>query len=407
MLHEANVGYYDLQNTRISKNRDILNSTLGIYNPLEYSIGGLAALMPTIDIVTQRNSGGIGNAWDFWDIQRVWSASDRWSLVTSAIPCRRASSTGASISKGEFMARTNGDLDYDNWVLFFTGHGASGGGSDLDQGDTRRNFFGAGLRRCSSRTTGGSGGGSPSTPGSATTSSATSPSATAASATTTCRTWPRSWAWSPASRCLAIARSSSPDFTPLSIGLSVAPGTPIDLSQIHEAKYDSTIKGDFNNVAPRIGFAWQPSFAPKVVVRGGWGIYYERTGASYKRDLQLSAPYFFYQNVPSPENMADPYPRLNVNPFEIPLRVQIVRDANGAPTLGAGRRHAVPCHVAVHREEQHLHRSAAAHAVSPAVDDERAVRSAARGCWSTWATSDRAAPGCSAKSTSPSRSIRV
>ena len=39
------------------------------------------------------------------------------------------------------MARTNGDLDYDNWVLFFTGHGASGGGSDLDQGDTRRNFF--------------------------------------------------------------------------------------------------------------------------------------------------------------------------------------------------------------------------------------------------------------------------
>ena len=82
MLHEANVGYYDLQNTRISKHRDIFNSTLGIYNPLEYAIGGLAALMPTIDINTQRNSGGIGNAWDFWDIQRVWSASDRWSLVT-------------------------------------------------------------------------------------------------------------------------------------------------------------------------------------------------------------------------------------------------------------------------------------------------------------------------------------
>ena len=38
------------------------------------------------------------------------------------------------------MSRTNGDLDYDNWVFFFTGHGASGGGSDLDQGDTRRDF---------------------------------------------------------------------------------------------------------------------------------------------------------------------------------------------------------------------------------------------------------------------------
>ncbi len=122
-----------------------------------------------------------------------------------------------------------------------------------------------------------------------------------------------------------------PGFTPLSIGLAVDPGTPIDISQINQSMNDSTIQGDVNNVAPRIGLAWQPSFAPKVVVRGGWGIYYERTGASYKRDLQLSAPFFFYQNVPSPENMADPYPRLNVNPFTIPLDVRIVRDANGAP----------------------------------------------------------------------------
>ena len=59
-------------------------------------------------------------------------------------------------------------------------------------------------------------------------------------------------------------------------------------------------------------------------------MHYERTGASYKRDLQLSAPFFFYQNVPSPPDMADPYPRLNVNPFQIPLNVQITRDANGA-----------------------------------------------------------------------------
>ena len=32
---------------------------------------------------------------------------------------------------------------------------------------------------------------------------------------------------------------------------------------MHEAKYDSTVSGDYNNVAPRVGFAWQPPFAPK------------------------------------------------------------------------------------------------------------------------------------------------
>jgi outer membrane receptor protein involved in Fe transport len=329
LLHEANVGYYDLQNTRISKHREILNSTLGIYNPLEYSIGGLAALMPTIDIVTQRSSGGIGNAWDFWDIQRVWSASDRWSLSTTRHTLQAGVEYRRINLEGEFMARTNGDLDYDNWVLFFTGHGASGGGSDLDQGDTRRNFlthdFGVFLQddwKLGAGVTMNAGvrydvfGNFTERNGRVGNYYLPDVAATLGV--------------QPGFHVPSNAPFFDPTFTPLSIGLSVDPGTPIDLSQIHVAKYESTIKPDLNNVAPRIGVAWQPSFAPKVVLRGGWGIYYERTGASYKRDLQLSAPYFFYQNVPSPENMADPYPRLNVNPFEIPLRVQIVRDANGA-----------------------------------------------------------------------------
>jgi len=33
--------------------QDIFNSTLGINNPLEQAVGGLASLMPTVDIVTQ------------------------------------------------------------------------------------------------------------------------------------------------------------------------------------------------------------------------------------------------------------------------------------------------------------------------------------------------------------------
>jgi hypothetical protein len=286
--------------------------------------------MPTIDINTQRNSGGIGNAWDFWDIQRVWSAADKWSFVTS----RHSLQTGVEYRhiglEGEYMARTNGDLDYDNWVFFFTGHGAAGGGSDLDQGDTRRNYYthdiggfvqddwrigggltlNAGLRYDVfgnfSERNGRVG-------------NFYLPDVAAELGVPSGFQVP------------ANAPFFQPGFDPLQLGLYVSPGTVIDLSQVHEAKYPSTIRGDYNNVAPRLGLAWQPSFAPRVVVRGGWGVFYERTGASYKRDLQLAAPFFVLQNVPAPPDMADPYPRLNINPFQIPLNVKIGVDANGAP----------------------------------------------------------------------------
>jgi outer membrane receptor protein involved in Fe transport len=330
LLHEFSGGYYDLQNTRIAKNRDINNSTLGIYNPLEYAIGGLAALMPTIDINTQRNSGGIGNAWDFWDIQRTWSVSDKWSLVMDRHTVQAGLEYRRVNLEGEFMARTNGDLDYDNWVLFFTGHGASGGGSDLDQGDTRRNFM--------TNDIGGyiqndwrMGGGFTLNTGlrydifgnfterDGRIGNYYLPGAAAELGT------------QPGYQVPANSPFFQPGFTPLQIGLYVDPSVRIDLSQVHEAKYDSTVRGDYNNVAPRVGLAWQPSFNQRMVVRGGWGIFYERTGASYKRDLQLSAPYFVYQNVPSPPDMANPYPTLNINPFQLPLNVKIGRDASGAP----------------------------------------------------------------------------
>jgi hypothetical protein len=330
LLQEVTVGYFDLENTRISKHRDIFNSTLGIYNPLEASIGGLAALMPTIDINTQRNSGGIGNAWDFFDRQRVLHASARWSLVAGAHTLQSGVEYRRMRLNSEYMSRTNGDLDYDNWVFFFTGHGAAGGGSDLDQGDTRRDFraqdagvfiqddwkigrgltINAGLRYdvfgMLTEKNGRIG-------------NYYLPDAAAA------------FGVKPGFYVPSNAPFFKPGFDPLSIGLYVIPGTTVDTSQISAAPNDSTLRGDYNNVAPRIGLAWQPTFAPRFVVRGGWGLYYERPSAGFKVDLQRAAPFFIYQNVPAPLDMANPYPQLNVNPFQIPLNVRIVRDANGAP----------------------------------------------------------------------------
>jgi outer membrane receptor protein involved in Fe transport len=341
LLQEVSVGYFDLENTRISKYRDILNSTLGIRNPLEESIGGLAALMPTIDINTQRNSGGIGNAWDFFDRQRVLHASARWSLATA----RHTLQSGVEYRRfrldSEYMSRTNGDLDYGNWVFFFTGHGAAGGGSDLDQGDTRRDFraqdagfflqddwkvgggltVNAGLRYdvfgMLTERNGRIG-------------NYYLPEVAAELGA------------SPGFNVPGNAPFFEPGFDPLQIGLYVVPGTSIDTSGIHAAPNDSTLRGDRNNVAPRVGFAWQPEFARKFVVRGGWGLYYERPSAGFKVDLQRAAPFFIYQNVPAPLDMADPYPQLNVNPFQIPLNVRIVRDASGAPRWVKGDGSAFP-----------------------------------------------------------------
>lgn len=330
LINDLRGGFFELFNTRISKHRDIYNSTLGIYNPIEAAIGGLAALMPTIDINTQRNSGGIGNAWDFFDRQRVINMADNVTWINGRHTLQFGGEWRRVNIKGEYMSRTNGDLDYGNWALFFTGNGAAGGGSDLDQGDTRRDFLAndfswfvqddwkmrpgltinAGLRwdfygnlvekdgKIGNYYT------------------------------------PETAARLGAQPGFQIPRNSavfSPNFQPSMIGLVVEPGTKWDLSMVHPSQTASTLTNDYNNFAPRIGFAWQPQSMKRVVFRGGYGMFYERTSASYKVDLQRAAPFFIYQNVPAPVDMADPYPRLNVNPFTIPLNVRIARNAAGTP----------------------------------------------------------------------------
>ncbi len=330
-INDLRGGFFELYNTRISKYRDITNSSLGIYNPLEQSLGGLAALMPTIDIVTQRSSSGIGNAWDFFDRQRTAYASNTVTHVRGSHTIQFGGEVKRNTLGGEYLARTNGDLDYDSWLFFFTGHGAAGGGSDLDQGDTRRNYrmwdFGMFVQddwRVRKGLTINAG------------------------VRWDYFGWPvelygRMGTYYTAAQAQAAGVKPGyhiaddhlifqPNFDPLKMGLVVSRDVPINLSQVNKAQSRSIFPGDYNNFAPRIGFAWQPQKFSRMVLRGGYGIYYERPQGSFKGDLQLSAPFFVYQNVPSPVDMANPYPSLNINPFQIPLNVSVVRDANGTPS---------------------------------------------------------------------------
>jgi hypothetical protein len=330
-VNDLRGGFFELNNTRISKFRDIFNSTIGIQNPLEAAVGGLASLMPTVDIATQRSGAGIGNAWDFYDRQRVINVSDMVSYTASKHTLQFGGEFRRPTIKGEYMARTNGDLDYDSWLYFFTGNGASGGGSDLDQGDTRRHFkmvdtslfvqddwrirrgltMNVGLRWDYY--------GNPV--------DAEGKIGNYYNEATAARMGVEPGFYVPGNSVFF-----QPDFTPLKLGLVLSPGTKVDLSQVHKSLTDSTITADCNNVAPRIGFAWQPERFPTLVVRGGYGIFYERTSGAFKSDMQLSAPYFFYANVPSPADMSNPYPTLNVNPFQIPLNVTIFKNAQGTPS---------------------------------------------------------------------------
>lgn len=64
------------------------------------------------------------------------------------------------------------------------------------------------------------------------------------------------------------------------------PGIPLTQSSI--------VPPDKNNFAPRVGFAWQPDLARQrpLVVRGGYGVYYDKPNSRYMNLQELNFPYY-------------------------------------------------------------------------------------------------------------------
>jgi hypothetical protein len=69
---------------------------------------------------------------------------------------------------------------------------------------------------------------------------------------------------------------------------------------------------DKNNLAPRVGVAWTPLGSERVVVRGGYGIYFDQGALASSEGLYFSAPYYdfsLYFSLPgAPVTLFDPFP---------------------------------------------------------------------------------------------------
>lgn len=66
---------------------------------------------------------------------------------------------------------------------------------------------------------------------------------------------------------------------------------------IQRASNDSTIAQDNNNFAPRIGFAYSPYGDRGLVIRGGYGLYFDRPTGGFVNALRRSPPFFREQEL--------------------------------------------------------------------------------------------------------------
>ena len=98
------------------------------------------------------------------------------------------------------------------------------------------------------------------------------------------------------------SRAASRALRPRVLPVDIDPGNPLFPDK---SKYPI----DTNNFAPRLGFIWDPGGANKSVVRGGYGMFYDRTLLGQLESLQFNTKYAKSFEANFPQASADLGPR--------------------------------------------------------------------------------------------------
>jgi hypothetical protein len=89
----------------------------------------------------------------------------------------------------------------------------------------------------------------------------------------------------------------------------------------------SGIEPDRNNIAPRVGFSWDPTGSRRWVVRSGYGVYYDIGTLIENESLYFNPPYFqlnlFFTSPSNLLTLSDPFPTEQAfSPLPSPITMQ-------------------------------------------------------------------------------------
>jgi Carboxypeptidase regulatory-like domain/TonB dependent receptor/TonB-dependent Receptor Plug Domain len=104
---------------------------------------------------------------------------------------------------------------------------------------------------------------------------------------------------------------------------------------------------DYTNFSPRVGFSWQLLDSPALVLRGGYGIYYERLSGQLAEQVVGAPPFSFTQTLQGAQNSAATFqqPYNPALPPDSTFPVFIPRTPGSALSVAAIQRNATSPYV--------------------------------------------------------------